>query len=120
MSKSISKTRSAIAGLISGAANGLFGSGGGLLAVPALEKGGLETKKAHATSLAITLPLSIVSACVYFNNNNLDLPTALKYLPGGVIGIWIGAALLKHISSMTLNRLFGAVMIYFGVRMIMS
>ncbi len=52
MSKSISKTRSAIAGLISGAANGLFGSGGGLLAVPALERGGLETKKSACDLLS--------------------------------------------------------------------
>ena len=52
--------RAVLAGAAGGAANGFFGSGGGLLSVPALESGGLETKKAHATSLAIMLPLSVV------------------------------------------------------------
>ena len=34
-----------IVGALSGAANGLFGSGGGIITVPMLEQGGTETKK---------------------------------------------------------------------------
>lgn len=49
-----------------------FGSGGGMIAVPMLEKGGSEAKKAHATSIAITLPLSIISGLVYFKGGSLD------------------------------------------------
>ena len=56
-----------ILGIITGLANGLFGSGGGIIAVPMLKKSGLSTKEAHATSIALTLPLSIVSSIFYYN-----------------------------------------------------
>lgn len=51
-----------ILGTVTGLCNGLFGSGGGIAAVPMLQKGGVDVKKSHATSLALTLPLSVVSA----------------------------------------------------------
>ena len=44
-----------------------------------LEKGGSEAKKAHATSIAITLPLSIISGLVYFKGGSLD------FFPGSEI-----------------------------------
>ena len=114
-----SRTKSALTGAACGAANGLFGSGGGMLAVPMLENGGLETKKAHATSLALTLPLTIVSAFVYFQQGSIDLSEAAKYIPGGIIGVCLGSVLMKKLSAQNLKRLFGAVMIYFGIRMIL-
>ena len=52
----------ALTGIAVGICNGFFGSGGGMIAVPMLEKGGSEAKKAHATSIAITLPLYISRA----------------------------------------------------------
>ena len=44
----------ALLGLVTGIANGFFGSGGGIVAAPMLKKPGPEPKKAHACSLAIT------------------------------------------------------------------
>ena len=44
-------------GAATGIANGLFGSGGGIIAVPMLQKSGMKAKEAHAASLALTLPL---------------------------------------------------------------
>ena len=78
----------------------------------------METKKAHATSLAIMLPLSVVSAAVYMKNGSLDLREAVRYLPGGLAGVIVGSAALKKASPLLVKRLFAAVMIYFGVRMI--
>ena len=46
-----------ILGAVTGICNGLFGSGGGIAAVPMLQKGGVDVKKSHATSLALTLSL---------------------------------------------------------------
>ena len=51
-----------ILGAVTGAVNGIFGSGGGVVAVPMLNGAGIEAKKSHATSLALTLPLSVISA----------------------------------------------------------
>ncbi len=112
------KLKTAAVGALCGAANGFFGSGGGIIAVPLLENDGMEIKKAHATSIAITLPLSIVSAVVYFSKGSLNITEALKYLPGGIAGVAVGGLLIKKISPVMLQKLFGAVMIYFGVRML--
>ena len=54
-----------LGGSITGLLNGLFGSGGGMVAVPLLEHSGLEPAKAHATSIAVILPLTALSAGSY-------------------------------------------------------
>lgn len=90
-----------------------------MLSVPLLEESGVDTKKAHATSIAIMLPLSIVSALVYMRRGSLDIKTAAMYIPGGLIGVLAGSLLLKKISSDILQRLFSCVMIYFGIRMLL-
>ena len=51
-----------LGGGVTGLLNGLFGSGGGMVAVPLLEHGGLEPARAHATSIAVILPLTALSA----------------------------------------------------------
>ena len=102
-----------------GIANGLFGSGGGIVAVPMLEHDGTEVKKAHATSIAITLPLSLISSFVYFSKGSIDVVYALKFIPFGIAGVFIGSKLLLKLSNITLKRIFGAIMIIFGIRLIM-
>ncbi|MGN0634354.1 MAG: sulfite exporter TauE/SafE family protein [Oscillospiraceae bacterium] len=114
----MSKLKTAAIGLICGAANGLFGSGGGMIAVPMLENDDLDTRSAHATSLALMLPISAASSFVYLKSGSLDIMQALKYLPGGIIGVYIGSRLLKKISAGLLKKLFAAVMIYFGIRLL--
>lgn len=102
-----------------GIANGLFGSGGGIVAVPMLEYDKTEVKKAHATSIAITLPLSIISSFVYFSKGSIDIVYALKFIPFGIAGVFIGSKLMMKLSGITLKRIFGVVMIAFGIRLIM-
>ena len=65
-------------GSICGFLNGLFGSGGGTVAVPAFEKNGTEPKKAHASSVALIFVLSLVTAVIYLMNGKLDFATALS------------------------------------------
>lgn len=104
-------------GLVTGVANGLFGSGGGILAVPMLEKAGLKEKNSHCTSIAITLSLSIVSCVIYGYNGNIDYKTALIVIPFGLLGASIGGKLIKKISVLVLKRIFGILLIIAGVRM---
>ena len=103
-----------------GICNGFFGSGGGMIAVPMLEKGGSEAKKAHATSIAITLPLSIISGLVYFKGGSLDIWQAVKFIPLGLAGAAVGAMLMKKLSSSLLKRIFGLLTIIAGVRIFMK
>ena len=88
--------------------------------MPMLEKGGSEPKKAHATSIAITLPLSIISGLVYFKGGSLDFSQAVKFIPLGIVGAAVGAMLMKKLSNSLLKRIFGALMIIAGVRIFMK
>ena len=56
----------ALGGVFTGAANGLFGGGGGMIAVPYLEHvARYPTANAHATAIAVVLPATLTSAVVY-------------------------------------------------------
>lgn len=107
------------AALLTGIANGLFGGGGGMLAVPAYTVfQGMETKKAHATAVAAILPLSLISAIIYIANGNFN-PSFGYYVCGAVIiGGITGSFLLKKISSRLLEFIFYGVMLAAGIRML--
>ena len=108
-------------GLLVGLANGLFGAGGGTVLVPALERfKPLETHKAHATALAVILPLSIVSAIVYVWGVDVDWPAVGLVSAGGIVGGVVGAKLLSKLSAGWLNMLFGLFLAAGAVRMLFS
>lgn len=105
-------------GALTGFANGLFGSGGGIIAVPMLEKTDIEQKKSHATSLALTLPLSVVSVIFYAFKGSFDFKDALPLIPFGLVGAVIGSMFLKKIPAKPLKIIFGIFLIIAGGRMI--
>ena len=109
-----------ILGGLTGFANGLFGSGGGVIAVPMLNSADIEQKKAHATSLALTLPFSVVSMIFYASKNSFDLFDALPLIPFGLIGAVIGSVFLKKIPAKPLKIIFGVFLIIAGGRMILK
>lgn len=106
-------------GLVTGLVNGLFGSGGGTIIVPALVIFlGLEDYKAHATAISIILPLSIISTIVYFINKTISFKVAIMVMLGGLLGSYIGAKILNKIPLNILRKIFGSVIIYTAIRMI--
>ncbi len=108
-------------GLVTGAANGLFGSGGGTVAVPAMVLLlGADEHKAHATAISIILPLTVVSSVFYIANSYVDWGMTVKVALGGLAGGYIGARLLQVCSSKLLRKIFAAFMIVAGVRMMMG
>ncbi|WP_352419894.1 sulfite exporter TauE/SafE family protein [Proteiniborus sp.] len=107
-------------GLIIGLVNGLFGSGGGTIAVPALVfMLGLSQHKAHATAISIIFPLSFVSTILYFRHGVLNLKVAIIVTLGGIIGSYIGAKNLTKVPSNILRKVFGLFMIITAIRMIL-
>ncbi len=108
-----------IIGLVCGFLNGMFGAGGGLAAVPLIEKlFKVEAKKAHATSISIIMPLSIISAFLYFQGDFFSFNEAFKFVPFGIVGAIAGGILLKKISNVWLRRIFGAVLIFSAIKMV--
>ena len=85
-----SKWKSIAFGVGIGGANAVFGGGGGMLAVPSLQVLGYGKKEAHATAIAVILPVSALSFLWYFLGGvydvNVMIPTALGTLMGGVLG----------------------------------
>lgn len=109
-----------IAGALAGAANGLFGAGGGLLLVPLLIGWcGLEEKRAFASSVAIILPLSVASFVAFCLGGGQVLEQAFPYLLGGIVGGLLSARLFRRMPAGWLHRLFGALILYGGVRAVM-
>ena len=102
-----------------GIVNGLFGAGGGMLAVPCLNYiCGLDEKSAHATAIAVILPLFLVSTIVYAIGGNYRKEVILPVVIGVTIGGILGALFLKKISPNALSFLFYALMTFAGFKMI--
>ncbi len=108
-----------LSGTSAGFINGLLGSGGGMIAVPALKSQGLDPQKAHATSIAVIFPMSILSAGIYLFRGDVTLSDALPYLPAGAVGALIGALLLRRIPDKLLRKIFGAFAIWAGLRLML-
>ena len=105
-------------GFFTGILNGLFGAGGGMVAVPFLRSGGLDEKESHASSVALLMALSLVSTALYLHRCSITIGDALPYLPGALAGSAAGALLMPKISTKWLRRIFGLLMIYGGIRMV--
>lgn len=107
----------AAAGALAGAANGLFGGGGGMILVPLLLHWvKVEEKQAFASSVAVILPLCLVSAAVYWLRGALDVGTAFPYLLGGLLGGWVGGKLFRRVSPRLLRKGFALFLLYGGIR----
>ncbi len=108
-----------ITGIITGFINGLFGSGGGTIVVPAMTHVlKVDERKAHATAIAIILPLTILSTIIYISNKQTDWPLTLKTVIGGIVGGFIGAKLLKTLPKQAIRRIFGLLLIVAALRML--
>lgn len=103
-------------GLVIGFVNGFLGSGGGMVAVPILEKAKkLETKKAHATAVAVMLPFCVISGVIYALNQPLDWWTVGILAFAATIGGVFGCIFLKNLSGKAIKIIFAVVMAFAGV-----
>jgi uncharacterized membrane protein YfcA len=103
-----------------GGANAVFGGGGGMLAVPALRLLGYEEKQAHATAIAVILPVSALSFLWYFLGGVYDvhvlIPTALGTLVGGLLG----AKILGFLPQKAVGYAFAALQALAGFWMLIA
>lgn len=111
------KWKFAVTGALAGLANGLFGSGGGMFLVPLFTRWTkLPQRKAFATSVAVILPLSLVSAGIYWFRGGLELEAAWPYLLGGFLGGLLSGRVFQKVPLTWLRRAFALLILYGGVR----
>lgn len=107
-----------VAGLITGACNGLFGGGGGMVAVPLLERiCSMPAPHAHANAISIILPLSAVTGAVYALQGTVDWDVLAFIAPALTAGSIAGAFLTGKLKPAWLDHIFTALMFLAGAWM---
>ena len=109
------------AGFFAGIANGLLGAGGGILAVLGLRHAfgeELPSRDLYANALCVMLPLSFFSCLRYARAGNLDLSAFAPFVIPAIFGGIVGAILLCRINRRLLNKLFGSLVIWSGILLI--
>lgn len=108
-----------IIGVLAGIICGLFGTGGGMILVPAfvyILK--INPKRARATSLCCMLVLVIASGIFYYQKNYINWQAGILCAIGGIPGGYLGAKLLKTVPDYILKMFFICFLIYASYTMI--
>lgn len=107
-----------LVGLGAGFLSGIFGVGGGILIVPGLVFfAKMDQRRAHGTSLAAVLPISLASLITYWSHDHVDWHVALWLAIGAVGGAILGTKLLKTARHDALSYGFAAVLVVSAIRL---
>ena len=104
-----------------GFAGGLFGVGGGMLAVPVLALGfGLEQQYAQGTTYVMAAPTVILGLWHYYRHGSVDA----RYAPGiaiaGCIAGYLGTLLALYLDPQQLRRVFSIFLLLLIAYMVIS
>lgn len=106
-----------IAGSLAGIVNGLFGAGGGMLLIPLLcELTPIDSEQLFPTSVAVILPMCLISILITAFQGPLPLPEAAPYLIGSAIGGILAGIWGKKIPKVWLHRILGLMILWGGIR----
>ena len=110
-----------VCSFIGGALNGFVGTGGGIVFIFTLlllTKN--EKKDNYVTTLCAVVPISLIGSFSYFCGGSVDISLLQRsYLPALVGGI-LGALLVDKLKLRWLNLLFGSLIIYSGINMLVK
>lgn len=108
-------------GVAAGFLSGVFGVGGGILVAPSLLIiAHMDHRKAHGTSLAAILPISLASLITYWGHQHVDWSVAAWLACGAIAGSIIGTRLLAVVSKRTLAFIFSSVLMVSAVRLFIA
>lgn len=106
-------------GLFSGFLNGLLGTGGGILAIPAFRLAGYQQRYAQANASVFMLVMSMVSTAVLlFSGESIHWDSVLPVAVGGIPGAAAGALLLNKLSNRVLQLIFSLLILASGIRIL--
>lgn len=105
-----------VLGAVIGAAGGLFGIGGGLLAIPVLGLlFGLDEQHAQGTALVMVAPNVMVGLVAYARRDKMDPRMALSLALAAIPFTYAGALVATHVASAPLRRGFALFLLALGV-----
>jgi uncharacterized membrane protein YfcA len=109
-------------GVVAGLTSGLIGIGGGIIIVPVLVLFfGFSQQLAQGTTLALMVPpLGAMAAWTYYRQGYVDIKTAGLICVGFVLGSVLGADLAVRLPTELLTRIFGAILVTIGFKMLFS
>lgn len=107
-------------GVVAGLTSGLIGIGGGIIIVPVLVLFlGFSQQLAQGTTLALMVPpLGALAAWTYYRQGYVDIKTAGLICLGFLAGSILGADLALRLPTEVLTRVFGAILVTIGLRML--
>lgn len=106
-----------LAGFCAGAVNGLFGAGGGMVLVPLLSLlTPLEDDEIFGASIAVILPICIVSLTATAITGNVAWQQSLPYLAGSAAGGLAAGIWGKKIPAKWLHKGLGIMILWGGIR----
>ena len=109
-----------VIGLTAGLLGALCGVGGGIVMVPAfVALLGLDHKQAVATSMAVIIITAIAATANNARANNLiDWKVVAAVGLASAVAAWFGSDLMRSLGNQTLTRIFGCLLVVFGIRML--
>ena len=113
----------ALAAVLAGVVNGLFGTGGGIIIVFLLsglyaESSDYHTKDIFAMTVGAVLIMSTASLFMYIRNGSVSIEDVTGYLLPAAIGGVIGAFLLDKLNAALMKKLFAVLVVYAGITLI--
>ena len=106
-----------VAGSGAGLINGLFGAGGGMILIPLLHLlTDLDERDIFSVSIAVVLPICLVSLGATSMHQPLPWTEAFPYLLGSGIGGWLAARYSCKIPVLWLHRGLGILILWGGIR----
>ena len=96
----------------------MFGQGGGSVYTPTLFLLGYATLVSTSTSLVLNLVTALFATIVYYREKLVNLKLASAFIPGIVVGSFVGGAWGNFVDSSLLLWLFVAFLIGAGSRMV--
>jgi len=111
-----------IIGLFAGFISGSMGVGGGIIIVPALVfLFGMSQQEAQGTSLGVLVfPVVLFAAYNYYKEGYINIKFSLFLIITFIIGGYFGSMLAVNLSSATLRKIFGGLVLLVGIKMILG
>jgi uncharacterized membrane protein YfcA len=110
-----------VSGILTGVLSGVFGVGGGFLIVPTLRAAtGMAMHRAVASSLLVILLISTSTTLASWISMRMDVTLTAEFVTGSVLGLVIGALVVKRLAGATLQRTFAALVSAMGLALLVQ